>query len=111
VVAVTALDERGLVYRRAARGHYIQFAARGSYAPGQSLVDTDSALSGTSFAAPVVAAVAARQWRQSPAASREQVIASMRSIAADLGAPGRDPVYGWGGLDPGSGSAAAGAAR
>jgi subtilisin family serine protease len=100
VVAVTALDERGLVYRRAARGDHIQFAARGTYGPGQSMVDTDTTLSGTSFAAPVVAAAAARQWRQSPTASREQVLAAMRSTAVDMGAPGRDPIYGWGDVDP-----------
>ena len=100
VVAVTALDERGLVYRRAARGDHIQFAARGSFGPGQSMVETDTTLSGTSFAAPVVAAAAARQWRLSPTATREQVLAALRNTALDLGAPGRDPIYGWGQLDP-----------
>jgi minor extracellular protease Epr len=99
VVAVTALDERGLIYRRAARGPHIQFAARGSYGPGQSLVDTQATLSGTSFAAPVVAAAAARQWQRSPTASRDQVLAALRSSATDLGAPGRDPIYGWGRVD------------
>jgi subtilisin family serine protease len=102
VVAVTALDERGLIYRRAARGDHIQFAARGTYGPGQSLVDTNTALSGTSFAAPVVAAAAARQWRQMPSASREQLLVAMRSTAIDMGAPGRDPIYGWGRVDPAS---------
>jgi subtilisin family serine protease len=100
VVAVTALDERGLIYRRAARGDHIQFAARGSYGPGQLQIDTDTALSGTSFAAPVVAAVAAKHWRLSPNSSREQLLAALRSNAVDLGAPGRDRIYGWGGLDP-----------
>jgi len=100
VVAVTALDERGVIYRRAARGDHIQFAARGTYAPGQSMVDTDTTISGTSFAAPVVAAEAARQWRQAPTASREQVLAAMRGNAIDMGAPGRDPIYGWGDVDP-----------
>jgi minor extracellular protease Epr len=111
VVAVTALDERGLLYRRAARGDHIQFAARGSFGPGQSLVDTDSTIAGTSFAAPVVAAMAARQWRQSPASSREQVLAALRSTALDMGAPGRDPLYGWGGLDPWRTSGAASVSR
>jgi hypothetical protein len=100
VIAVTALDERGLLYRRAARGDHIQFAARGSYAPGQSMVETDSTIAGTSFAAPVVAAMAARHWRQSSQASREQVLGALRSDAIDMGAPGRDSLYGWGGLDP-----------
>jgi hypothetical protein len=111
VVAVTALDERGLLYRRAARGDHIQFAARGSYAPGQSLVDTSSTIAGTSFAAPVVAAMAARQWRQSPNSSREQVLAALRSTATDMGAPGRDSLYGWGRIDPWSLSGAPTASR
>ncbi|HMA12868.1 MAG TPA: S8 family serine peptidase [Steroidobacteraceae bacterium] len=111
VVPVTALDEHGIIYRRAARGDHIQFAARGSYGPGQSLVSTDTMLSGTSFAAPVVAAVAAQQWRQSPGASREQVLSAMRGNAIDMGAPGRDPIYGWGRVDPASMSGAATASR
>jgi hypothetical protein len=110
-VAVTALDERGLIYRRAARGDHIQFAARGSYAPGQSMVDTSTSISGTSFAAPVVAAAAARQWRLAPGASREQVLAAMRGTAIDMGAPGRDPIYGWGDVDPWRTSGATSASR
>jgi minor extracellular protease Epr len=111
VVAVTALDEHGLIYRRAARGDHIQFAARGSYGPGQSMVETTTTISGTSFAAPVVAAAAARQWQLAPGASREQVLATMRSAAVDMGAPGRDPIYGWGDVDPWGKSGATRASR
>jgi subtilisin family serine protease len=106
VVAVTALDEHGLIYRRATRGEFIQFAARGSYAPDQSLVDTNVMLSGTSFAAPVVAAEVARRWQQTPRAPREQILGALRTAATDLGTPGRDPIYGWGGIDPWNGQRA-----
>lgn len=89
VIAVTAVDERGQVYRRAARGAHVQFAARGVYRDGELL-------SGTSFAAPAVAAQLAARWRREPAASREQLLGALRGTALDKGAPGRDPVYGWG---------------
>jgi minor extracellular protease Epr len=96
VIAVTALDERGQIYRRAARGQHLQFAARGSYSVNQSQVDTKVPLAGTSFAAPVVAAEFAQRWRSRPNASREEIVAALRSEATDMGKPGRDAIYGWG---------------
>jgi minor extracellular protease Epr len=100
VTAVTALNERGQVYRRAARGAHIQFAARGSYSTNQSLVDTREPLAGTSFAAPVVAAEIAHRWQLQPQKNREQILAALRSDALDLGSTGRDPIYGWGRVTP-----------
>ncbi len=99
VIAVTALDERGQIYRRAARGQHLQFAARGSYGVRQQLVETKVALAGTSFAAPVVAAVIAQRWRDRPEASRESILTAVRAGATDLGAPGHDAIYGWGRVD------------
>jgi hypothetical protein len=98
VVAVTALDERGRIYRRAARGQFLQFAARGSYGADQKLVETRVALAGTSFAAPVVAAEFARRWRSQPDASRDTILVAMRAGATDMGQPGHDPIYGWGSI-------------
>lgn len=99
VVAVTALDERGRIYRRATRGDYVQFAALGSYGLDQNVVETPVALAGTSFAAPVVAAEIMRRWRDEPNAGRETILAAMRAAASDMGAPGHDPIYGWGRID------------
>jgi subtilisin family serine protease len=99
VIAVTALDEKGLVYRRAGRGRQVQFAARGSFPGTGAPVLSTEPLSGTSFAAPLVAAEIERRWRMDPQATREQVLASMRRDAVDLGEPGWDPVYGWGRID------------
>jgi subtilisin family serine protease len=92
VIAVTAIDASGRVYRRANRGDYIAFAAPGvrvqsRYVPG---------LSGTSFAAPVVAAEIARRMSLNPAMDLPAVLVGLRQDARDLGAPGRDPIYGWG---------------
>lgn len=100
VIAVTALDDKGTIYRRAARGSHVQFAARGSFAGKAAPVLSKERLAGTSFAAPLVSAELERRWRQNPGASRQQIVSGMRTDAVDLGAPGRDPVYGWGGVDP-----------
>jgi hypothetical protein len=100
VIAVTAVDENGQVYRRANRGDYIAFAARGvRVASDYESTASKSAktVSGTSFASPVVAAAIAR--RLDSAAGLQDVIAALKSEAHDLGAPGRDTTYGWGELD------------
>lgn len=99
VIAVTALDEKGLVYRRAGRGKQVQFAARGSFPGNGAPVLSAEPVSGTSFAAPLVAAEIERRWQANPAATREQIVAELRRDAVDLGEPGWDPVYGWGRID------------
>jgi hypothetical protein len=75
-------------------------------APGENLLVSDNRggvvrVSGTSFAAPLVTgAVALLQdrwpWLQQHSAETVQIILQS---AHDLGAPGVDPVYGWGALD------------
>jgi subtilisin family serine protease len=80
---------------RANRGNYIAFAA-----PGVNINvragDEDLVVSGTSFAAPLVAAEIARQL-QAPSVERARgVLHGLRQRAIDLGAPGRDPIFGWG---------------
>jgi hypothetical protein len=100
VVAVTAVDQRGQVYRRAARGPHIQFAARGVFERNDNPLGNAQYVAGTSYAAPVVAAEFAWLWQNEPADSRDQIDALMRREAVDMGAPGRDPVYGWGVITP-----------
>jgi hypothetical protein len=51
-------------------------------------------VSGTSFAAPIVTLEIARAAGPSGGAMRAK--AMLRNLAADLGAPGPDPVFGWG---------------
>ena len=94
VVAVTAVDPALRPYRHAARGAHIDFAA-----PGVGLRTARSGggvkvQSGTSFAVPFVTAAAAAERRAGVPAS--QVRETLAQRAQDLGAPGRDPVFGWG---------------
>lgn len=96
VIAVTAVDSNGGVYRRANRGPQTVLAADGV---GVAAVDARGALrtvSGTSFAAPVVSALLARSIHGLDPATSNQATASLIRSARDLGAPGRDPIYGYG---------------
>ncbi len=96
-LAVTAIDGRDRPYFRANRGGYIDFAAQGvdiSVSTGnESLL-----VSGTSFSAPLVAAqIAARLRSPSPERARA-IVDELRRDADDLGAPGHDPIFGWGAI-------------
>lgn len=95
VLAVTAVDREGRVYRRANRGAYVDFAAQGV----DVAVDAEGAprrVSGTSFAAPVVSAVLARRLHGRSRRDADAAVGALALEAIDLGARGRDPVYGWG---------------
>lgn len=68
-------------------------------APGDSVACTlpgggTGSCYGTSFASPVTAAVAALMWSAKPSLSPAQVESIIKSTAVDLGAAGRDDLYG-----------------
>jgi hypothetical protein len=94
VIAVTAVDASGKLYGKATRGRHVEFAAPGVQvwtAKGSS----GGYQTGTSFAAPIVAALIARE------AARGRIGASaarkaLQRNARDLGAAGRDSLFGWG---------------
>lgn len=100
VLAVTAIDNALQPYGRANRGDYLAVAAPGvdvwvpvPAAPG---ADAGQYVSGTSFATALVTATLARAsaaWWQQPKAAQ---LASLCRSAQDLGAAGRDPVFGCG---------------
>ena len=94
VIAVTAVDENNVVYPRANRGEYITFAARGVRIPFND-GSTQGTVSGTSFAAPVIAAEIVRRMAES-SGDASAAIENMKRDAVDLGQPGRDNVFGWG---------------
>ncbi|MGA7800132.1 MAG: S8 family serine peptidase [Gammaproteobacteria bacterium] len=60
---------------------------------------TYAGVSGTSFASPATAAVAALVMSANPALSPDQVQSVLENSAVDLGAAGRDPYYGYGRVD------------
>jgi subtilisin family serine protease len=94
VVAVTAIDDRNRVYLSANRGPQVAFAALGVSIEAAAEGEEYEVVSGTSFASPIVAAQLAllRRGRASPEAAIEALAAG----AVDLGAPGRDDIYGYG---------------
>lgn len=99
VVAVTAVDATGKVFRMANRGEYLDLAA-----PGVGMLHARSgggyaASSGTSFAVPFAATAVARLRQLQP---NENALDLLFKSAQDLGPPGRDSIYGYGLLRPAS---------
>lgn len=97
VVAVTAVDKDLRIYRYANRGHYITVAARGVDVLAARAPGGFARFTGTSFATPHVTGWIARcRSAGNPARSCET---ALRKAARDLGAPGRDEVFGLGYVD------------
>jgi hypothetical protein len=96
VIAVTAVDSASQVYDAANSGDYIDFAAPGVQIWTPEANGAGRYNTGTSYAAPFVAAVIAAGIGVDLSVGGERVTAALAGRALDLGAPGRDPVYGWG---------------
>lgn len=99
VVAVTAVDQDGRLYKRATHGDYVDFAAPGVDLRVPDADGKPTYVSGTSHAVPfAVAALALQRARSAddPAADRKTLIQQLASRARDLDPPGRDPQTGWG---------------
>lgn len=96
VVAVTAVDRDGNVYRRANAGEHIDFAAPGVRLWTAASVRGGRFRSGTSYAAPFVTAAFAVARARAPGRSPADLVRDMAAGAVDLGASGRDPTFGWG---------------
>jgi subtilisin family serine protease len=93
VIAVTAVDADARRYPEANLGDYIDLAAPGVRIPAGGA--PDGYATGTSFAAPFVTAVAATLAANLPA-DAEALDEALAAHSRDLGAPGRDPEFGWG---------------
>ena len=97
VIAVTGVDARRRVLVEAGRGPHVAFAA-----PGTDMVAAEAggrgyaAVRGTSFAAPLVAGLLAARLPSSDRAASSSAFNALAREAIDLGAPGRDDVYGVG---------------
>jgi hypothetical protein len=94
VIGVSGVDAKLRALPEAASGPQVDFSASGLEGAGRR------ALRGTSFAAPIVARLAALQVQAPAPGAGAQVQASLVARARDLGAPGRDPRYGDGLVGP-----------
>lgn len=95
VIGVTAINSSGQVYRRANQGVHVDYAL-----PGVNVWTLDERAggklrSGTSFAVPHMLALASQTLAEGRV-MRDDWLDGERVPARDLGAPGRDPVFGWG---------------
>lgn len=94
VIAVTAVDNKRDVYRRATQGDYVDLAAPGVdlwvAAPGGG----GASKSGTSYAVPFISAAAAVLHASNATLNPVHLEAALESNTMDLGKPGRDKTYG-----------------
>ena len=96
VIAVTAVDRDGNVYRRAVQGAHVDLAAPGVNVWTAASISGARHKTGTSFAVPFVAAAAAILRDEQPDLSATEVAETLRSRAVDLGDNGPDAVFGAG---------------
>ncbi len=100
VIAVTAVDESDKLMPQANQGPHVALAA-----PGVNVLEAAPRASynfttGTSVAAAHVSGVAALILERNPSIDLAALEEVLFSTARDLGAPGRDPMFGYGLVDP-----------
>ena len=99
VIAVSATDAQDRLFAASNRGSYVAVAAPGVDiflpAPDAKYQIT----SGTSFSAAYVSGLAALMLERNPALKPDEVRAILMKTARDLGAPGRDDLFGAGEAD------------
>jgi hypothetical protein len=97
VIGVTGVNAARHVLPEAAQGPQVMFAAPGAdIAAAQAGTRGYVAVRGTSFAAPVVAGLLAERLPEPGAAEAARAVRALVEMAVDLGAPGRDSVFGEG---------------
>jgi len=96
VVAVTGVDAKARVLIEACRGEHVDFAAPGADMSAATLDAQLARVRGTSYAAPIVAGLLAQRMPRVDLRQAESAVAALGAAAVDLGARGRDKVYGSG---------------
>lgn len=94
VIGVSGVDAHDRILPESGSGDQVAFCASGVLGSGRG------AMRGTSFAAPIVARRAAQLLNAPQVGAAARVLQRLASEARDLGAPGRDPRYGYGLLSP-----------
>ena len=103
-IGVSAVDQQGNACIFSSRGAEVSVAAPGYEITSCWLDNGYATLSGTSMAAPFIAGVCAIYISSERMANREPTPADIKRAISessrDVGAVGKDPVYGWGLIDP-----------
>lgn len=94
VVAVTGVDAKQRVLVEACRGKHVDFSAPGANMSAAGIESPFAVVRGTSFAAPIVAGLLARQLDTIDKTHADSAVAALAAQAADLGARGADKIYG-----------------
>ena len=99
VIAVSATDDQDRLFSASNRGGYVAVAAPGVdiFLPAPD--DKYQMTSGTSFSAAYVSGIAALALERNPALKPDELRAILMKTARDLGAPGRDDLFGAGEAD------------
>jgi hypothetical protein len=100
VIAVTAVDENDKLMPQANQGPHVALAAPGVNVLEAAPRATYSFTTGTSIAAAHVSGVAALLIERNPTIDLATLEDALFSTAKDLGAPGRDSMFGYGLVDP-----------
>lgn len=95
VLGVTAVNERFEIFKHAHQGSAVDYAAVGVKLKAASLRGRKR-YSGTSFAAPAIAAFLAARHQVPDVARLERVLGELNKSVQDHGQPGRDPIFGIG---------------
>ena len=96
VVGVTAVDAHQRALLEACRGRQVKFSAPGADMSAANPAQSYAMVRGTSFASPIVAGLLAEVVTAPDKAAAQRAVADLATHAIDLGAPGPDPVYGFG---------------
>lgn len=96
VIAVTGVDAKQRVLVEACRGKHVDFSAPGANMSAAGIDAPFGLVRGTSFAAPIVAGLLARQIKNISRETADAAVARLIAEATDLGARGIDKIYGYG---------------
>ncbi|NIA52766.1 S8 family serine peptidase [Massilia sp. TW-1] len=99
LVVVSATDANDAKASFSSWGSFVTISAPGTYIWTTNNSLGYSQWNGTSFSAPVTAGVAALMMAARPDLSGDQIQSLLYSTSVDLGAAGRDPVFGYGRVD------------
>jgi subtilisin family serine protease len=74
----------------------VKFSAPGADMSAANPAQSYVVVRGTSFASPIVAGLLATTLNQPDRAAAQRAVSELAAEAIDLGAPGPDPIYGFG---------------